>query len=122
MEHTNILRQHNLFYRLSCVPEKIVSAHGTENLAEFVLYELCHPECFHFEKAAFFVDNPDFDCLRGVAGFAAEDIDQSSQDVWQGHDDFSTRMKNSEFNKQVRAFNCTSMQRNGKSIEQEVEQ
>lgn len=117
-----ITRKQQLLYRLSSLPKKIVDAHEIDNLAEFVLYELCHPECLNFGKAAFFVDNPDFDCLRGIAGIATEDHVHAldSQDVWQIHDVFTDTMKKSSFNASVRAVSTPSLAKSGMPVEQEV--
>ena len=124
MDHKDlVMRKQQLLYRLSCLPEKIVSAHEIDNLAEFVLYELCHPECLNLGKAAFFVDNPDFDCLRGIAGISTDDHVHAldNQDVWQIHDTFSKTMRDSQFNRSVRAVSCPSMAKSGLPIEEEVE-
>lgn len=117
-----IMRKQQLLYRLSCLPKKIVAAHEVDNLAEFVLYELCHPECLNLGKAAFFVDNPDFDCLRGIVGISNEDHVHAldNQDVWQMHDVFSRTMKDSQFNSSVRAVSCPSLAKSGMSVDQEV--
>ena len=45
-------------------------------MSEFVLHDICNPNCFNLQKAAFLVDNPDFDCLKGVAGFSADEAYQ----------------------------------------------
>jgi hypothetical protein len=115
-----VIRQHQLLYRLSKLPEKIVSAHEIDNLAEFVLYELCHPECLNLGKAAFFVDNPDFDCLRGVVGIAPEDHGFDHQNVWETHDLFTQSMRGSAFNAAVRSVACPSLAKSGMSLDQEV--
>jgi hypothetical protein len=117
-----VMRKHQLLCRLSSLPEKIVSAHEVENLAEFVLYELCHPECFNLGKAAFFVDNPDFDCLRGVAGITADDHIHTldKQDVWQMHEAFTKTMRDSAFNASVRAVSTPSLAKSGMPVDQEV--
>ena len=112
MDHKDlVMRKQQLLYRLSCLPEKIVSAHEIDNLAEFVLYELCHPECLNLGKAAFFIDNPDFDCLRGIAGISTDDHVHTldNQDVWKIQDTFTKTMRDSQFNSSVRAVSCPSM-------------
>ena len=110
MEHKDQVSRHfSLLSRLSTLPEKIASSHDDlDNLAEFVLYELSHPACFHFTKAAFFIDNPDFNCLRGIAGVSLSEVSEVD-DLWQSPDDFSECMKRSSFNKSVRAHRCISV-------------
>ena len=63
-------RHYTILNTLSKLPRKMLSLKGQENVTEFVLHELCHKNCFNLDKAAYFVDNPDFDCLKGMAGFA----------------------------------------------------
>jgi hypothetical protein len=98
-------RHHRLLERLTLLPQHIVAAHGTANLAEFVLHELCDNDCFELRKAAFFVDNPDFDCLKGVVGI---DGDRFKQPVWKSRDAFSDHMTKAKFNNQVRSVQHAS--------------
>jgi len=65
-------RQHDLFKNLSSLPRMILVCNGCENIFELLLHDLCHPTCFNLKKVAYFVDNPDFDCLQGVAGVARD--------------------------------------------------
>lgn len=104
MKHNpNLQEHHTLLSNLQELPRKILLLHGTDNVPEFVLHELCHEKCFNVHKAAYFVDNPDFDCLKGVAGINhAEGI--VKEDIWTNPDQFSQKMKSSPFNKQVREF------------------
>lgn len=121
MEHKDLMkRSHQLLCHLSCLPEKIVAAHDVDNLAEFVLYELCHPACFNFKRAAFFVDNPDFDCLRGIVGVSTDEHALNNQDIWKMYENFSKSMKDSSFNASVRAVSGASMAKSGLPVEQEV--
>ena len=56
--------------RLADLPKRMVPLYDLEaigNIPEFVLHDLCHEDCFNLKKAAFLVDNPDFDSLQGVA-------------------------------------------------------
>lgn len=74
MEHTTMSPRHKqVLVCLSCLPHKMLSVHGLSNATEFVLHELCQSSCFNLKKAAYFVDNPDFDRLQGVAGFNKEE-------------------------------------------------
>jgi len=121
MEHKDVVsRYHTLFYRLSSLPEKIVATHGKENLAEFVLYELAHPQCLNFTKAAFFINNPDFNCLQGIVGFSAPEHAGQAENVWEEEDRFSDRMKQSSFNSAVRAIRQQSITNDHAASEQVV--
>ncbi len=57
------------------LPQQILSLHKIDNATEYVLHSLCDAGCLDLQKAAYLVDNPDFDCLQGVAGFnKAEEV------------------------------------------------
>lgn len=96
---------------LSELPRKILSMHGHDNVTEFVLHDLCHPHCFNLKKAAYLVDNPDFDCLKGVAGFYDQEA-FPQEDIWNNPKDFSHHMQQSSFNQQVRGFEHASYKKN----------
>lgn len=106
------LRRHNEFLRsLLCLPKKIVSLHGTENsIPEFVLHDLCSKNVFNVCKAAYFVDNPDFDCLKGIAGFSRAQAYED--DIWTAAPLFTNHMKNCEFNQSVKSIAMKSLKKN----------
>lgn len=89
------------------LPRKMITLHGNENVSEFVLHELCHEKCFNLKKAAYFIDNPDFDCLKGVAGVSLEER-PLVDDIWQKPEEFSTYMRQSPFNQKVRSLSRPS--------------
>lgn len=110
MEHKNVTqRREEVLYRLNCIPAKMVAAHGCDNLAEFVLYELSHPQCFHLGKVAFFIDNPDFNCLQGIAGVTCDEGFCQTVEPWQEREKFSGHMRQSAFNTAVRSVAHASM-------------
>lgn len=115
-----MLKKHAILNCLSAIPQKVLSLHGTENMSEFVLHEICNPECFNLTKAAFLVDNPDFDCLKGVAGFSADEAYQK-QPIWDNPELFTDHMKKAAFNQKVRSIIKPSMRKSHKS-EQETTQ
>ena len=106
-------RDHMLLTCLSCLPQKILSMHGKENVTEFVLHELCSKQCFNLTKAAYFIDNPDFDCLKGVTGFSQKDCTIDQKEKWSTPEQFSDYMNKCSFNKQVRAIQHPSATRAG---------
>ena len=114
-------KQESLLNNLSHLPKKIVSLDGIENTPEFVLHELCHERCFNLSKAAFFVDNPDFDHVKGVAGFDAAAPFAGSDSIWSDPQAFSSHMQQVPFNKQVRSFSTTSIKKNGSLTAESVE-
>jgi hypothetical protein len=96
-----------LLSHLTQIPRNIINFHQRENLAEFDLHELCHSNCLNIPKAAYLVDNTDFDCLKGIAGFDSKEyFDKNS--IWNDPDGFSHHMKQALFNNQVRGFEKNS--------------
>ncbi len=104
-------RQIAVVQRLTRIPRYLLHASAYQNPAELVLGELCHKECFNVPRAAFFVDNPDFDCARGVAGYNAEDHADAQETCWIEQDAFGFRMQCSTFNKLVRSLVPQSISR-----------
>lgn len=108
MELKNLNKNYELVKRLSRIPGKIISLHGRENIMEFVLHDLSIPSSFNFSKAGYFVDNPDFDHLKGVAGYVATQAFEHQHGIWDHADLFTRHMQGSPFNKQVRNITRTS--------------
>ncbi len=102
---------------LSSLPRKILGLHGRDNVVEFVLHELGRQECFDLEKAAYVIDNPDFDCLKGVAGFQRPEAYSLKSDIWTDPDSFSEHMKQSKYNNEVRCYHRNSGVKNGQKDE-----
>lgn len=102
-------RSEHLLQCLAYLPQKMLSMHGTENLTEFVLHDLCNQECFNLSKAAYFIDNPDFNYLKGVAGFDDHEDFIPCADLWSHPERFSEHMKNCEFNQEVRKIEKSSI-------------
>ena len=109
--HKNIFVRHNkLLKSLSSLPEKILGAHHHEKLTELVLYELSHPNCFNFSKAAYFVNNTDFNLLHGIAGFCKnEHTLGNNTSIWQEPEKLHEAMAASAFHKQVRDIKTESI-------------
>ena len=63
------------------IPKKLLSAQHVDNVAEFVLHERSHENCFNLRRAAYFVDNPDFNCLKGIAGFCRKEAYENTKNM-----------------------------------------
>jgi len=121
MEHSGKSdRVENLLIHLSRLPQKILSLHGRGDLTEFVLRDLCHQQCFNLKKAAFFVDNPDFNCLKGVAGFCHEENPTVCDFLWDHPEKFMARIQVSEFNQKVRDVWLPSLHKVEESQEEAI--
>jgi hypothetical protein len=106
-----VISQHaNILHHLSYLPRNILSLHGAENIPEFVLHDLCKKDCFNLTKAAYFVDNPDFDALKGVAGYSNTE-DYQGAGMWENPKEFSDHMKNAPFNQKVRGLTLYSLKK-----------
>lgn len=114
------LKKQNIMHCLSCLPRKILKLHGRHNISEFVIHELGKKECFDFDRAAYIIDNPDFNWLKGVAGLYQDEIYHPQKDLWVEIDEFTTHMEASPYNQQVRSFSKPSCVRNGDSDDQVV--
>lgn len=111
MKLENMTSRHiQIVNSLRQLPKKILLLYGRDNVTEFVLHELCNKDCFNVDKAAFFIDNPDFDHIKGIAGFSQNEAIQSP-DIWKHPASFSQHMAQSPFNQKVRSFNCSSRKR-----------
>lgn len=111
-------KEHDILKCLSYLPKKIVAIHPIDNLPEFILYELCHTQCFDIGKAVYLVENPDFDCCKGVAGYSRAHHANAQNDIWGDPETFSLLMGSCPFNQKVRGFEQKSIHRNGQSEEE----
>ena len=102
-------RQRDVLERLHSLPVKILSLHEHECLSDLVLHDLCGPHCFNLKKAAYLVDNPDFDCSRGVAGFSADEPYQGLVNAWDNPQEFAKYARAARFNQKVRALHYVSI-------------
>lgn len=103
MEAEILERQNRMLHHLAQLPRLMIHVHGRDNISEFILHELCSEPCFNLRKAAYFVDNPDFRMIRGVAGFSNDQAFKDSE-IWQYPDRFSEHMQQADFNGKVRAI------------------
>lgn len=116
MKHSSALERHNLLLRtLSHLPKKIVLLYGFDqhpgNISEFVLHDFCDSSCFGLTQAAYFVDNPDFNCFKGVAGVCRKEAIHCEKkfNVWDQPEKYNTCMQQSPFNQKVRSIEHTSI-------------
>lgn len=104
-------KKHRRHRCLSQIPRKIIMLHDRDNVSEFILHDICHEHCFNLDRAAFFIDSPDFDCLKGVVGYSRPEYKQSKIHVWEDHCQFVDFMSQSPFNKMVRSMLRTSLKK-----------
>jgi hypothetical protein len=97
-------RKRNITHSLSCLPKKMLQLHGKDNVVEFVLHELSKEDCFNLDRVAYVVDNPDFNCVKGVAGYCYNEKYAADKDIWSDPDSFTSYMSKAPFNNKVRSY------------------
>ncbi len=100
------------------LPQQILSLHEIDNATEYVLHSLCDEECLNLQKAAYFVDNPDFNCLQGIAGFDKQEEIYTCEKVLDDAGHFKDHMGRCAYNQKVRTISVQSSRRKGESDEQ----
>ena len=103
------------------LPEQILSLHDIDNVTEYVLHSLCVEDCLNLSKAAYFIDNPDFDCLKGVAGFNKQEETYTYDVPLNDHNHFREHVSNCAFNKKVRDISAPSGRRANMAPERTVD-
>lgn len=112
MEQYELLqRQNKILKCLSGLPRRMMQLQGTDNVTEFVFHDLCNKDCFNFDRAAFFVDNPDFNCTKGIAGFNREQAFTQADNIWGVSQKFSEHMTSSPFHAKVRSLMFCSLKK-----------
>ena len=102
------------------LPQEILSLNGIENVTEYVLHSLCDEGCLNLSKAAYFIDNPDFDCLKGVAGFNKQEEIYTCDIALNDHAQFADHVNSCAFNKKVRDITAQSGRRANHETEHTV--
>jgi len=115
-------RVYEVLVAVTTIPKNIITLHGIDNMTEFLLHTLSQQDCFNFSKAAYFVDNPDFDHFKGIAGFAQVDSYRPRATHWSEPDEFSQHMRQAPFNNQVRNVCRCSIKRNKQSEEKVIQE
>ena len=95
------------------LPRKMLQLHGRDNVTDFVLHELCSKDCFNMPRAAYFIDNPAFNCLKGVVGVSTAEL-VSPGNIWD-NPDVIQQIAQSSFNQKVRSFTYDSRKARGHS-------
>ncbi|UNE35521.1 hypothetical protein KG892_00640 [Vermiphilus pyriformis] len=97
------------------IPRNMLTMHTVDNLTEFVLHDLCAQQGLNLNKAAYFIESPDFNHFKGVAGFSRPEAFPEQWSIWQHPQEFSRHMKGSEFNSKVRSIVKEGVKRTAQS-------
>ena len=100
------------------LPQQILSLHHIDNATGYVLHSLCDEGCLNLSKAAYFIDNPDFNCLQGIAGFSKDEEIYTCEKVLHDDGHFQDHIGRCAYNNKVRTVSVPSSRRNGETTEQ----
>jgi hypothetical protein len=115
MESRAHSKDNALLHRLGGFSKNIVGNHHLENLSEFVLHDLCAGDVFNISKAAYLVNNPDFECMKGVVGYAQNESFKGQ--AWDMPKDFTAHMQQSDFNQKVRLIYDKALKNDASGLE-----
>lgn len=88
--------------RLTDLPRKMIQYHDLPHLSQLVLHSLCDEQGVQLKKAAYFLDNPEFDMFKGIAGY--HEKEQCSSCPWQQPEALKAHQHTGNFNTQVRSI------------------
>lgn len=118
MKHTNY---DSILQCFTHLPKQILTLHEIDNVSEYVLHSLCQEGCFNFTKAAYFIDNPDFNFLKGIAGFDKTDEIYTCESIIAEDGSILPEGSNCSYNQKVREISTSSPKRNGETPEKAIE-
>jgi len=104
----NTNKEKELLARFGGFSKNMAKHHQLENLSEFIVHDLCSQDLFNINKAAYLVNNHDFKCLKGVAGYHHPEAFRKDNS-WQSQNDFTLHMKDAAFNNAVRSIEDRSI-------------
>ncbi len=93
------------------LPHRILQYYDIDGLSQLLLCEIGRDRTFGLTKAAYFVDNPDFDHFMGVAGYCQDECGIDEEDVWDDPHHFLERLAEVEFNNKIKGITETSVHR-----------
>ncbi len=91
------------------LPKKILRHEDLAALSQIILHELCHKDRLDLKKATYLIDNPDFGCMKGVAGFCQNECKLHKQDLWQDPQGFDKDMSSADFHNKIQGFRHDSL-------------
>lgn len=97
-----LLRNEKLLNIFLKIPHKILHHHEHDALASMILHEI--GSHLGFNRATYLVDNPDFGCLKGVAGFCKDDCKEPKEGLWDHPEGFEKNMEQATFYSEVKKF------------------
>lgn len=112
----------DIFSCLIQLPKQILSHSNVEGLHGLILKYLASKKFFNFDKAAYFLDNPSFNCSKGIAGFHLKDFkdDEEWLDLWECPEKQNKCIEKAEYNQKIKNLSCNSLSILAKKSEQSL--
>lgn len=88
------------------LPKNILQNHHKDGLADFILHSISGDKGFAFSKAAYLVDNPDFNCLKGISGYCKT---SNPKDCSGDLDGLISNIGSSDYNSKVKTLQHPSL-------------
>jgi hypothetical protein len=85
------------------LPKHILKHTHTIGLTDLLLGHLASEHYFNLKKAAYLLNNPDFDCVKGMAGIEKCDTN-NWKNPWDNPLEHTAILENSAFNKKIKSF------------------
>ncbi len=60
----------NIVENILELPGTILKNHDKHGIHDLILHNIASEKCLNFSKAAYLIDNPDFNCLQGICGYS----------------------------------------------------
>lgn len=95
------------------IPQNILRFNHRPELIDFVLQKISNEKCFSFHRAAYLVDNPDFNFLKGICGFCKNSNPANVSTI---NDELLEQISRSEYNNKVKNFQNISLKANNRDI------
>lgn len=96
--------EHAVIETLLKLPHKIIRHHELDVLTHIVMHEIAHHSLFGLKRALYLVDNPDFDHLKGVAGYCEKECQHHQEDLWKDPQQFKSDMHVADFHHKTQAY------------------
>lgn len=100
------------------LPRDILHHYDVEGLAPLVLHAVGHE--LGLKRASYLIDNPDFDCLKGIAGYCQHECSLHKPDLWNDPHAFFHDMDAAPFHKKMQQFSHNSFKRNKENYLQDL--
>lgn len=112
--------QNKFLLNLLQLPQHILKNSHTSGMVDLILGHLASKECFNLKKAAYLLDNPEFNCTRGICGVETCGLEEVIENPWNCVEEAINQVSNQEFNKKIKCFTTNSLKnKKGKPCSEE---